>query len=573
MASFKGYSRKIKLEFDYDQVKEGIPNVKKQMAVLNAEFKRSSAEAEASGKEIDKLGTRYDYLGNKLKIQEKEVENYKKKLEDATNAKGNNTKAIENNTASLQIAEAKLAQTRAELDKVSQELEKQKTILGKTSEEWKDLSEKTTEIGKSMTLKLTTPIVAAAGASFKLGADFEQALGKMDVVFENNARNVEKWAQNSLRDFGLARSTAITMAGDFGALFKGMGINMQKTEEWSKTLTERTMDLSNFYDTTVEETTRALNAIVTGQTEPLRRFGINMTQATLAEYARQKGIRKSIQDMTEAEKVQLRYNFVIERTNIAVGTTARESDTATGQLNRFKEGVKELGEGFSQHILPMFVPVIDGLNNTIEKIAGLSDGTKKFIVVVGGIVAAVGPVLLVLGKVFGTIRDISEGMQVAKRGVEAVSKVGGLFKGALDNTQFFGFLKWALIIGGIVALIAFLINQLNVLLGKGKEANQALNNLGDIAGNVTGTANRGRNIAYQYIDGSHRDGLDYVKRDGYIAELHEGERVLTKEENQRYSQGGGDTYILQVNMDEVDEVYKLVEVFKDFKSTRRAGVI
>ena len=339
IASFKGYKRSIKLEFNWDEIKDGIPNVKKQMAVLNAEFKKSSAEAEASGKEIDKLGTKYDFLSNKIKIQEKEVENYRKKLEDATNAKGNNTKAIENNTASLQIAEAKLAQTRAELDKVTQELEKNKTVLGKTSEEWKNLSEKTTEIGKNMTLKVTTPILAAAGASFKLGADFEQSLGKMEVVFEHNSINIEKWAKNSLRDFGLARSTAIEMAGDFGALFKGMGINLQKTEEWSKTLTERTMDLSNFYDTTIEETNRALNAIVTGQTEPLRRFGINMTQATLQEYALSQGIRKKVQDMTEAEKVQLRYNFVIERTNIAVGTTARESDTATGQLNRFKGGV------------------------------------------------------------------------------------------------------------------------------------------------------------------------------------------------------------------------------------------
>ncbi|CAK7084140.1 hypothetical protein [Tissierella sp.] len=571
--SWKGYKRQIRLEFDYDQVKEGIPNVRKQMAVLNAEFKKSSAEAEASGREIDKLGTRYDYLGNKLKIQEQEVEKYRKKLEDATNAKGNNTKAIQNNTASLQIAEAKLAQTRAELDKVTQELEKQKTTLGKTSEEWKSLSEKTTEIGKGMTMKITAPILAAAGASFKLGADFEQSLGKMEVVFEHNSRAIETWAQNSLRDFGLAKSTAIEMAGDFGALFKGMGINIQKTEEWSKTLTERTMDLSNFYDTTVEETTNALNAIVTGQTEPLRRFGINMTQATLQEYAYSKGIRKKIADMTEAEKVQLRYNFVIERTNIAVGTTARESDTATGQLNRFKEGVKELGLGFSEHILPIFVPVIEGTNNMIEKFAKLSDGTKKFIVVAGGIVAMVGPVLLVLGNVFKAISNISEGMKVAKGAIEGVSKVGGLFKGALDSTQFFGFLKWALIIGGIVALIAFLINQLNVLLGKGKEANQALSNIGDIAGNIQGTANRGNNIAYRYIDGSHRNGLDYVPYDGYIAELHEGEKVVTAEENNSSNNGKGDTYILQVNMDEVDEVYKLVNVFENFKQTKRAGVV
>lgn len=525
--AFKGYKRSIILDFNYESVKEGIPNVKKQMAVLNAEFKKSSAEAQVSGKEIDKLGTRYDYLSNKMKIQQQDVENYRKKLETATNAKGNNTKAIENNTASLQIAEAKLAQTKAQLDKVTQELEKQKLTLGKTSEEWKNLSEKTGQIGKSMTMKLTTPILAAAGASFKLGADFEQALGKMEVVFERNSSSVEQWAKNSLRDFGLARSTAIEMASDFGALFKGMGISIQQTQEWSTTLTERTMDLANFYDTTVEETTRALEAIVTGQTQPLRRFGINMTQATLQEYALSQGIRKKISDMTEAEKVQLRYNFVIERTNIAVGTTARESDTATGQMNRFKESVKELGVSFSEHILPVFVPFLEGLNNIIDKFAGLSDGTKKFIVVVGGLVASIGPVLLILSGVFKAISNISEGMKAAKGAIGLVQKGGKLFSGVLDNTAFFGFAKWAVIIAGVAAAIGFLIYQLNILLGKGKQASQAVSNMGNIGQSISGAGMRGYAVGTKY----HPGGLAMVGEEGpEIVNLPRGSKVYTNQE-------------------------------------------
>lgn len=571
--AFKGYKRSIKLEFDYNEVKEGVPNVSKQMAVLNAEFRKSSAEANASGKEIDKLGTKYDYLSNKIKIQEQEVEKYRDRLEKATNAKGNNTKAIQNNTASLEIAQAKLAQTKAELDKVSKELEKQKTVLGKTSKEWKDLSEKTTQVGKSLSMKLTAPILAAAAASFKLGADFEQALGKMDVVFEDNARNVEKWAQNSLKNFGLARSTAVTMASDFGALFKGMGIGLKETEEWSKTLTERTMDLSNFYDTTVEETTNALNAIVTGQTEPLRKFGINMTQAALQEYAYSQRLRKKVSDMNEAEKVQLRYNYVIEKTNIAVGTTARESDSATGQMNRFKEGVKELGISFSEHILPIFVPVIEGVNNLIEKFAGLSDGTKKFIVVAGGIVATIGPILLILGSVFGAISKISEGISAASKAVNAVSKVGKLFSGALGNSQFFGFAKWALVIAGVALAIAALVVAINYLIGKGREMNQFSKNMSDMVGgignSVQGAGIRGYAVGTKY----HPGGLAIVGEEGpELVNLPRGSQVYTNQEtNDMLS--GGDTIILNVNMDEVDEVYKLVNIIKQAKQQSRAGKV
>jgi len=571
--SFKGYKRSIKLEFDYDEVKKGIPNVKKQMAILNSEFKKTYEEAKTSGKEIDKLGARYDLLSNKVKIQSQEVSNYAKKLEGAKNAQGSNSKAIENATTSLEIARAKLGQTEAQLEQVTQELEKQKAILGKTSDEWGKLSEKTTEIGKNMTMKLTVPILAAAGASFKLGADFEQSLGKMKVVFESNSKSIEKWAQNSLRDFGLAKSTAIEMAGDFGALFKGMGMNLKQTEEWSTTLTERTMDLANFYDTTVEETNRALNAIVTGQTEPLRRFGINMTQASLQEYAYAEGIKKKVSEMTEAEKVQLRYNFVIERTNIAVGTTARESDTATGQMNKFKESVKELGLSFSEEILPIFTPVIKGLNTMTEKFANLSTGTRKFIVTVGGIVAAIGPVLLVLGSVFGAIKNISEGMKVAKTALGAVGKAGKLFSGLLNNTAFMGFAKWALVIAGVALAIAALVTAINYLIGKGKEMNQFSKDMtgmvGNIGNSISGAKMRGYAVGIQYAP----QGPAIVGENGpELMNFRGGENVKTNDET-RNILGGGDTFNLNVKMEDVDQVYKLVNVFENFVQTKRAGVV
>lgn len=572
--AFKGYKRSIKLEFDYNQVKEGIPNVKKQMAVLNAEFKKSNEEAKASGREIDNLGVKHDFLSNKIKIQAREVETYREKLEKARNAQGNNTKAVQNATTSLEIAEAKLGQTKAQLDKVTQELEKQKTTLGKTSEEWSNLADKTTEIGKSMTMKLTLPILAAGAASFKLGADFEQAMGKMEVVFEENSKAIEKWSLSSLRNFGLAKSTAITMVSDFGALFKGMGIGLKQTEEWSRTLTERTMDLSNFYDTTIEETTNALNAIVTGQTQPLRKFGINMTQATLQEYALSRGIKKKVSEMNEAEKTQLRYNFVIERTNIAVGTTARESDSATGQLNRLKESVKELGVNFSEHVLPIITPVLDGLNTMVTKFAELSDGTKKFIVVFGGIIAMVGPVLVVLGSVFKAISSISSGIAAIPKIIDGVGKAGKTFSGLLSATNFLGMLKWTAIIIGVTAAITALVIALGFLTGHGQEMNQFIKSIGDTFSGVDKSVKTAGVRGYAVGTKYHPGGPSLVGEEGpEMVDLPRGSKVYTAQETQKMLAGGGDTYILQVNMDEVDDVSKLVKVFNDFKQAKKAGVV
>lgn len=517
-----------------------------------------------------------ELLAQKQKILADSVDNTKKKLETLKEAE----KQVQEQFKEGKVGEEQYRAIQREVIKTSQELDKLEKNLQDTNNKWKDVADsldkvgtKMKDVGENMTKKVTLPIAAAGAASFKMGADFEQAMGKMEVVFEENSKAIERWAENSLEDFGLARNTAIQMVGDFGALFKGMGISLHHTEEWSKTLVERTMDLANFYDTTIDETIRALETIVTGQTEPLRRFGINMTQATLQEYAYSKGIRKRIQDMTEAEKVQLRYNFVIEKTNIAVGTTARESDTATGQLNKLKESLKELALSFSEHILPVIIPVIDFINKLIEGFAGLSEGTKKFIVYGGLIIASIGPVLTALSGLIKLISNLSEGMKVAKTAIDGVKKAGSLISNMLSATGSWGFKEWAVAIAGVVALLTVLVALLDAVFNKGRGMERVVSNIKDVMSGVGVATNQSRRMVNRYVSGSHRHGLDYVPYDNYVAILHEGERVLTKGENQQLSQGNGDTFILNVQMDEVDEVYKLVNIVKQLKQARRAGVI
>lgn len=572
--AFKGYKRSIKLEFDYNEVKEGIPNVKKQMAILNAEFKKSSEEAKASGKEIDNLGVQYDYLSNKIKIQEREVEAYRRKLEEAKNAQGNNTKAIQNANTNLEIAEAKLGQTRAQLDKVTQELEKHRLTLGKTTEEWKELGEKTTDVGKNYTLKLTTPILAAATASFKLGADLQDSLGKVRVVFKGAEKDVEEWASTALKNFGLAKGTALEMVGFFGGMANSMGVASSKSLEMSKRLTELTMDLATFSNQKVEVVNTALTSVFTGETESLKKLGIVMTQTNLQQFAYNQGIRKKISEMSEAEKVELRYQYVMAKSAEAQGNFKREQDGATAQMEIFKQGVKELGESFSEHILPIFTPVLSGINDMIIKFSELSDGTKKFIVIFGGLVAVVGPVLLVLGSVFKAISNISEGISAVPKIIDGVGKAGKAFKGLLDNTQFLGFVKWAAVIIAVALAIAALVTAINYLIGRGQEMNQFTKNMSEMVNgidtSVRGAGVRGYAVGTKY----HPGGRALVGEEGpEIVDLPAGSKVYTAADTRRMLNSGGDTYILNVNMDEVDEVHKLVNVFNNFKQTKRAGVV
>lgn len=517
-----------------------------------------------------------ELLKQKQEILAESISNTKSKLETLKDAE----KQAQEQFKQGKIAEDQYRAIQREVIKTEQDLKKLDESLKNTNFNWKEIEKsldkagtKMEDIGKGMTKKITVPVLGAAAASFKFGADMEDALGKTDAVFKKNSIEIEQWSEGAYKNFGLAKTTALDMANSFGALASGMGLNTVKTFEYSKALTELSVDMVAFHGGRLDVAETALNSIFTGETESLKKYGIVMAQASLQQFANSKGIRKKIADMTEAEKVQLRYNFVMDKSRDVIGHYQKEQDNATTKLLKFKEGIKVLAESFSEQIMPIFLPFIEGLNKLIEKFSGLSDGARRFIVSIGGIIASIGPVLLVLGSVFKAISNISEGMKVAKGAIEGVSKAGSAISNLLSATGSWGFKEWAIAVAGIVALFITLIALMDAVFNEGRGMNKMVEGITNAIKGVGGAANSGNNIANKYISGSHRNGLDYVPRDNYIAQLHEGERVLTKSENQRYSQGGGDTYNLNVKMDEVDEVYKLVNVFENFKQTKRAGLV
>lgn len=567
----KNYKRKIVLEFDYAEVKNGVTKVSSQMSLLNKEYRAAKAEADVYGDATDKLAVRQQYLQERIKILNHQLSEHRKRLEEAkTNG---NEKATENYGKKVKYAESQLKELDAQLVGVSANLEKSKVATEGAAEKMSKFGEKTTSAGKKMTLGLTAPIVAMGVKAFKMASDFEQATGKLEVVFQNSSDGMKKWAEDALTTMNLSKATAIQTAADYGALFQGVGISIEKSAEWSKSLTERVADLSNFYDTTTEETISALNSIVTGTVQPMRRFGITMTEANLQQWAFAHGIRKTVREMSESEKVQLRYQFVMDKTKMAVGTTAREADSAGAQMKKFKETVSELGLKFGELLLPVITPVIETINKILTAISHLDDGTKKFIVTFLGILAVVGPVLIVIGKLATAISSITSlKAAFAAKSVKEGANVSKAMMG-MGNSFSFAFLK---IMGAIVVLSVF-IALLAVLFGKSKEVQDTMAGIGNAAGNMTGSIQQANSNIKRTQIKAFAVGTNYVDSD-QLAYVHEGEAIIPKHKNPfakgdgfNGNLGGGDTIILNVNMDEVSDVQKLVDVVKKAKQMKRAG--
>lgn len=102
-----------------------------------------------------------------------------------------------------------------------------------------------------------------------------------------------------------------------------MGLANDSASDMAMALTGLSADMASFYNVGQDVASTALKSIFTGETETLKQFGIVMTDANLQAYALSKGITKSTADMSQAEKVQLRYNYVMSQTALAQGTLQR----------------------------------------------------------------------------------------------------------------------------------------------------------------------------------------------------------------------------------------------------------
>ncbi|KQS45910.1 hypothetical protein ASG38_14975 [Flavobacterium sp. Leaf359] len=303
---------------------------------------------------------------------------------------------------------------RANQQQFSTELQNVKRMVEKAG---KDMQ----EVGKKMSLALSVPLAAMGAAAIKYGSDYEESVNKVDVAFKGASDQVKAFSKNSLEAFGIAEGSALDMAALFGDMATSMGLPTDKAADLSTSLVGLAGDLASFKNIGIDQATTALNGVFTGETESLKMLGIVMTEANLQQFAYSKGIRTKIKDMTQAQKVELRYAYVMAQTTNAQGDFARTGGGAANQMRIFQESLKQLGAQFGQVILPAFTKVITQVNSMIKRFSGLSDTSKTVIVAVAGITAAIGPLLYAVGTVTAMVPKMAAGFETVKTAMKSFS--------------------------------------------------------------------------------------------------------------------------------------------------------
>ncbi|WP_128426286.1 hypothetical protein [Gudongella oleilytica] len=307
--------------------------------------------------------------------------------------------------------------------KVGADLTEMQKGLKKAAKELKSAGQEISSLGASLTTGVTLPIAGAAAASIKFASDLEESTNKVNVAFRGSADQVKKWSDTTLETFGIAKGTALDMAALFGDMGTAMGQTPAEAAKMSESLVGLAGDLASFKNIGIEEAQTALKGIFTGEGESLKSLGVVMQDSTLEAYAMATGQKKAYDEMTQAEKVALRYAYVMDATKNAQGDFARTSGGTANQLRIVQESLKEAAATLGQNLLPIITPILQKINGLIQKFSSMDEGAQKFILTMAGIAAAIGPVLSVIG---GLTTGLGGAVGAVSKAAGVLSKGGGL---------------------------------------------------------------------------------------------------------------------------------------------------
>lgn len=216
-------------------------------------------------------------------------------------------------------------------------------------------------------------MIQVGNQAIELASDMKEVQNVVDTAFGSMAYKAEEFADNAIEGFGMSRLAAKQTASTYMAMGKSMGLSMEAASDMAIETAKLTGDVASFYNISQELASVKLKGIWTGETEALKDLGVVMTEANLQQFALNKGITKSYSAMSQAEKVSLRYEYVMESLADAQGDFARTSDSWANQTRVLSERWKELLSIIGGGLIRVLTPVIQVINTIMSALVNLAN--------------------------------------------------------------------------------------------------------------------------------------------------------------------------------------------------------
>lgn len=357
-------------------------------------------------------------------------------------------------------------------------------------------------VGTDLAYAFGRQAVSLIKGSITAASDLNETLSKTKVVFEGASAEVIKFSTTAATQFGLTQQQALDSAATFGIFGKSAGLSGKDLSGFSLELSSLASDLASFNNTTTDEAITALGAGLRGESEPLRRFGVLLDDATLRQEAMALGIVKTTKKaLTPQQRVLAAHAVILKQTKLQQGDFARTSGGLANQQRILTAQFANFKTQLGQFLLPVvtkivtfftqrFMPSLDGLAGKIKDtlapainalkpiIEGMAKAFKDngdvIIAVVGGIAAAFAAVAIA-----GFISSISAAVAAMGAAIAAAGGLGAAIAIALGPVTLA-----AIAIAALAAVIVYAYRTSDAFRDKVNEAFAAVGEAISAAGRI-----------------------------------------------------------------------------------------
>jgi hypothetical protein len=330
------------------------------------------------------------------------------------------------------------------------------------------LSASLVNTGRSITKNVTVPLVALTVVINKTITDasnLQEAQAKVTAVFGDQAKGILAWSKTTSAAIGISSRSALDAVGTYGNLFQAFGITRVESAKMSKTLVELAADIASFSNVPIQEVIDALRSGLSGETEPLKRHGVALTEDRLKQEARNLAIYDGVGALNAAQKAEAAYALILRDTVLAQGDVARTAGGLANQKKFLAAQVEDLSGTFGAVLLPVMVNVVGVIRNQvlpnlqkfIEAFKTLSPNAIVTGIQIGFFAAALGPAMIAVGYMIKLVQGLATAFQFLIKRVVLIPTVILLIVAAFvkgtDATMSWGEAVFKTIRGVIIAFV------------------------------------------------------------------------------------------------------------------------
>ncbi|HEU4630148.1 MAG TPA: hypothetical protein VFS08_10410, partial [Gemmatimonadaceae bacterium] len=281
-------------------------------------------------------------------------------------------------------------------------------------------------IGNRLSLAITAPVVGFGGLSAKLAADAIESASKFEQVFGGAAASAQAALDRLYPTTYATRAQLQDMASEIGALARGFGAAAPEAASFATNVVDLARDIASFSNVNVTDVLSDLRSGMVGEAEPLRKYGVALSEAAVQAEAARLGFLRQGETLTALGRAQAAFSLTLQATTAAQGDAARTADSAANRFKDTRRTLQELSTTIGQRLLPQLVPLAESFSHVLTEVNQLDPALLQTGIKVAAVGAAIGPVLTGVGTLTIAFSGLTRAAVAAQGAVTGLSGAAAL---------------------------------------------------------------------------------------------------------------------------------------------------